>query len=257
MITWHSKRPPGGDDFGDLLPASSDWFLGLDLGQQRDPSALVAVERTRRPDAAPLYTCRALHRWPLGQLYSQVVLDIAGRLDMRLPQSCAQPLHGSTLVIDGTGAGRPVVEMFRRASLPCKIVALSITSGISVSLDAASGFYHVPKRELVSTLAALLHSGRLKIVPTLPDAEVLTRELETFKVKVTTAGNETFEAWRERDHDDLVLALAIACWYAERCPPDVGDFPPWTDSDEPPALPGFQMLERDIPQSPGRSTSLD
>ena len=47
-------------------------------------------------------------------------------------------------------------------------------------------------------------------------AEVLTKELLTFKVKITTAGNETFEAWRERDHDDLVLALAVALWYAER-----------------------------------------
>jgi len=35
-------------------------------------------------------------------------------------------------------------------------------------------------------------------------------------VKVTTAGNETFEAWRERDHDDLVLAVGIAAWVAER-----------------------------------------
>jgi hypothetical protein len=25
------------------------------------------------------------------------------------------------------------------------------------------------------------------------------------------AGNEIFEAWRERDHDDVVLALALAC----------------------------------------------
>jgi hypothetical protein len=35
---------------------------------------------------------------------------------------------------------------------------------------------------------------------------------------VTAAANETFEAWRERDHDDLVLALALALY--------VGSFPP-------------------------------
>jgi hypothetical protein len=27
--------------------------------------------------------------------------------------------------------------------------------------------------------------------------------------------HETLEAWRERDHDDLVLAVAIAVWLAE------------------------------------------
>jgi hypothetical protein len=33
--------------------------------------------------------------------------------------------------------------------------------------------------------------------------------------KVTASGNEAFAAWRERDRDDLVLALAMACWLAE------------------------------------------
>jgi hypothetical protein len=51
----------------------------------------------------------------------------------------------------------------------------------------------------------------------LPLAEVLGRELQQFRVKVNLAtGNESFEAWRERDHDDLVLATALACWYASR-----------------------------------------
>jgi hypothetical protein len=28
-------------------------------------------------------------------------------------------------------------------------------------------------------------------------------------IGVTAAGNETFEAWRDHDHDDLVLAVAL------------------------------------------------
>ena len=71
---------------------------------------------------------------------------------------------------------------------------------------------------VTATLQALLSSGRLKIAAELPLAEVLKRELLHFKVKITVAGNETFEAWRERDHDDLVLALALALY--------VGSFPP-------------------------------
>jgi hypothetical protein len=27
---------------------------------------------------------------------------------------------------------------------------------------------------------------------------------------------ETLESWRERDHDDLVMAVALAAWVAER-----------------------------------------
>jgi hypothetical protein len=43
-----------------------------------------------------------------------------------------------------------------------------------------------------------------------PAAEVLTRELEGFKVKITPAANETFGTWRDGEHDDLVLAVALA-----------------------------------------------
>jgi hypothetical protein len=39
--------------------------------------------------------------------------------------------------------------------------------------------------------------------------------MHIFRIKVTASANETFEAWRERDHDDLVLAAAIAVWCAE------------------------------------------
>jgi hypothetical protein len=42
-------------------------------------------------------------------------------------------------------------------------------------------------------------------------------------VKVTADRNETFSSWRERDHDDLVLALAPGVWMGERLGPP---FPP-------------------------------
>jgi hypothetical protein len=45
----------------------------------------------------------------------------------------------------------------------------------------------------------------------------LVKELETFNVKVNIrTAHDSYEAWRESDHDDLVLALALACWWAER-----------------------------------------
>ena len=44
---------------------------------------------------------------------------------------------------------------------------------------------------------------------------VLMKELQTFRVKIRTSANETFESWRERDHDDMVLAVALAVWMGE------------------------------------------
>jgi hypothetical protein len=45
---------------------------------------------------------------------------------------------------------------------------------------------------------------------------MLVQELGAFRVKITASANETFEAWRERDHDDLVLAVAMAAWVGQR-----------------------------------------
>ena len=45
---------------------------------------------------------------------------------------------------------------------------------------------------------------------------MLVRELSTFRAKVNIATwNESFEAWRARDHDDLVLAVALAALLGE------------------------------------------
>ena len=35
------------------------------------------------------------------------------------------------------------------------------------------------------------------------------------KINVAT-GHDSYEAWREGDHDDLVLSLALAVWYGQR-----------------------------------------
>jgi hypothetical protein len=43
--------------------------------------------------------------------------------------------------------------------------------------------------------------------------ETLIAELKAFKVKQTATGHETFAG--DRDHDDTVISLALACWYAE------------------------------------------
>jgi hypothetical protein len=121
------------------------------------------------------------------------------------------------LVVDETGVGTAVVEMIlgalRRARVPGGFVAATITGGSAVT-QAGEGRFRVAKKELASVLVALFGGHRLRIAP-LPETAVLIREAQNFSVKVTPAGNETFESWRESEHDDLVLALALACWAAE------------------------------------------
>jgi hypothetical protein len=50
----------------------------------------------------------------------------------------------------------------------------------------------------------------------LAESKVLVEELRNMRVKVSLNGHESYEHWRSGDHDDLVLAVALACWQARR-----------------------------------------
>jgi hypothetical protein len=95
------------------------------------------------------------------------------------------------------------------------VVPVTITGGHAVT-RTEDGSYHVPKKELVTSLQVVMQSRRLKIARALPDAALLVRELQNFQVKITAAAHETFGVWREGQHDDLVLAVALASWWGER-----------------------------------------
>jgi hypothetical protein len=44
----------------------------------------------------------------------------------------------------------------------------------------------------------------------------LLKELQSFRVTIDpTTAHDSYSAWREQDHDDLVFALALACWWGE------------------------------------------
>ena len=63
----------------------------------------------------------------------------------------------------------------------------------------------------------MLQNGQLKIAEGLSLRETLVKELLNFRVKINIAtAHDSYEAWREGDHDDLVLSVALACWAGER-----------------------------------------
>jgi hypothetical protein len=60
----------------------------------------------------------------------------------------------------------------------------------------------------------MLQAAQLQIAAGLPERETLVRELSEMRVAVEDAGREV---WRSGSHDDLVFAVALACWAARRC----------------------------------------
>lgn len=280
-------------------------FVGLDLGQSSDPSALVSAERrmidfegdaydlvpvTQRPvtvlppgtevviahgksagaKAPPEprlrteYVARHVQRFELGTPYPDIVARVAALFTR-------QQYAGHWLVVDQTGVGAAVVDMFRRArreavrcpkcqgrgilgrttneqtvqlfggqpflrageeacltcvgegriKLNAKVAAIHIRGEANERwrYDPAVDTYYVSKRELISVLLVLMESnpGRFILDPRLKYARELASELGVFRAKRKKAGmDESLEAWRASDHDDLVLAAAMALWFAER-----------------------------------------
>jgi hypothetical protein len=155
------------------------------------------------------YHVRHLERYPLGTLYPVIVTKIADLLQMPV-------LRGAKLVVDGTGVGRPVVDMFRAAGL--KPIAVLITGGDKVNHEG--GYWRVPKRDLVGAVQVPLQDKRLKFAENLPLASTLIQEMLNFKVKITESANDTYGAWREGQHDDLILSVMLAAWWAQRPVPE-------------------------------------
>ena len=77
----------------------------------------------------------------------------------------------------------------------------------------------VPKKELVTALQLALQARRLKVAPDLPDAEVLSAELSAFRLRKVSINETDAAEWRVGRNDDLVFAVALACWFADQYPP--------------------------------------
>jgi len=121
-------------------------------------------------------------------------------------------VDNAALVVDQTGVGAPVVDLSRHAGLDP--VGVLIHGGDKASSEGDT--WRVPKRDLVGSLQVLFQSERLKISKKLPLASVLQSELLNFKVKIDpVTAHDSYSAWREADHDDLVLSVAMAAWWAE------------------------------------------
>jgi len=197
------------------------FHVGLDLGQLQDYTAVSILDQrleTQRPDvdemfngvvsiSVPRYELRYLERFPLNTPYPEVVQKVKAL--MMKPEVFSNAI----LVVDKTGVGQPVVDDLRREGLP--LVGVQITGGSTVTQVGKD--FRVPKADLISAFQVLVQGERLKIASSLEHAQTLKQEILNFRVKTNErTGNESFEAWREGDHDDLVLATALACWYATR-----------------------------------------
>jgi hypothetical protein len=225
------------------------YYLGLDLGQAHDFSAICLLEEPiwidqswakrlplsseepgwrspaeMQPEQAhqasylayrhgrpphPVLAVRHLERLPLGTPYPAIVDRV--RELLHSPALKGKAVAG---LVDKTGVGAPVIDSLIQSGL--RPMAITIHGGAAVSRDPQRPGYRVPKRDLVAATQILLQTGRLKMPRNLPLVEVLRDELLNFKVKLSPeTSHDSYEHGRAGEHDDLVLSCCMAAWFRE------------------------------------------
>lgn len=190
------------------------YLCGVDLGDKLDFTAVVVVEQFLEPPAAPRYEVCHLERLPLGSGYPAVLAHL---------RTLFTPPPWSTrdgLLVDVTGVGLPVFQLIEAGGFAP--VGIFSHRGASVTQDGQ--VWHVPKRDLISAAEVAFQTERVLFDPRLPFVPEMVHELESYRrTQDTMTGHESYAAWREKDHDDLLFSLAMVCWWgaklaAERVP---------------------------------------
>jgi hypothetical protein len=217
------------------LTESTRYVVGVDLGQSADPTAIAVLQHVRGvmdgrssferhlglsgPKQANAERCdvRHLERLPLGMSYPAVVQHVKD-LMARPPLGGHDAIAPATLVLDSTGVGNAVADIFEAAQLPH--VRILITAGNETTGHGTwqRQQWHVPKTDLISIVDAWLHTGVLRFAAALSEAPAMRAELLDFRRSLSAAGRASYAA-RTGKHDDLVLAVAIGCWFLNRPPP--------------------------------------
>jgi hypothetical protein len=199
------------------------YYAGLDLEQSADHTALAVLQKVPTYDkqtgehGAELHL-RHLERYPLKTPYTDIADQVKSLLTgdpfttpVLSGGRLAKPI--TELIVDKTGVGVAVTDLLKERRLG--FIAVTITGlGQKVNRHGTKE-YSVPKQDLISALEVPFHKGTLKVAKGLEGWPKLREELLNFRRKQNKrTAHISYEHWRESEHDDLVLAAALACWKA-------------------------------------------
>ena len=201
------------------LQGAESIFYGLDVGRVKDYSALSILVRYVYPltgDYGQIvygYRCVHLERFPLNTEYE--VIEASSERWWSWADAEGYRRH---FLMDMTGVGAPVLEGIRKRRVRAK--GINITGGNEATERPDGSGWNVPRTTLITRFVDLVQRNRLTGDAALPNWELLKEEMRTLKYKQDTeTGAVKYETAGEREHDDLVMAVAIPLWYAEKVVP--------------------------------------
>jgi hypothetical protein len=179
----------------------------VDIGQRRDPTAIVVTEAGPQADGRGIvFVGRHLEALPLGTPYP----DVAARI-VEVVTGAAERGEVRGVFLDATGVGQPVVDIVEAAARDCwSMRPVYFTHGDRLTGDVNAGPLTVGKAYLVSRLQVLLQDKRLRLPSTWTEAPALIAELLDYEIRVSEDANDRYGAFKVGAHDDLVTALGLA-----------------------------------------------
>ncbi|MEZ5404001.1 MAG: terminase family protein [Bryobacteraceae bacterium] len=196
------------------------FFIGVGIGQSHDRTAVVILELltvfTNEHD--PLTFERKTRRYHRVRFVDRIPFGaapdaIAGYLERVVSRA---DLNGRTIVtIDASGAGAPIHEMFDQRCPPVKeTTRVVIIGGKQATKDYARPHWSLPRRDLLYSIEHLLRRRQIDIASDTPHTRTLLRGLSLIERTFSDTNGEPLESALSTAHDDLVLALGLACWRA-------------------------------------------
>jgi hypothetical protein len=197
--------------------------VGVDLGWPPDGTAIAVVERVHSPSSPtdppsnqPSLHLRYLKRFPPGTSYPDIARSLSDLVNSEMQaESKEKTVFGIRdvdltikLAIDQTSVGSSVVDMI--LEIVDRFGRRVVIAGYHTQ-RYSDGHYIVPKQELISLLQARLGTEHLKFAKDLAEVKLLVDELIQYQDRKTNTMRSA-DAWREHPSDDLVFAVALACW---------------------------------------------
>lgn len=172
--------------------------IGLDPGKQRDSFGIVAIEKKD------------------GKVYVKNAQRILGKRYIEVEDYIAE-LHSKYkydyYILEVNNTGEHVFEVLKDIK-KIPVIPVFTTSDVKDLKKKMDG-RTMDKKDMVKRMAHQFQNNEI-IFPRKSNGELdqLKRQLAIFSEHITEAGNVSYYA-EGTEHDDLVMALMLACWYVK------------------------------------------
>lgn len=176
-------------------------LLGLDPGKQRDSFGIIAIDV--RDDKIYVLNAQRV----LGKKYIETE---------SLIEKIVKENGYSTCILELNNTGQRIYEsLVYERNLP--VIAVTTSKDVK-DMEKKRSLKVMDKNEMVRTMSVWFEAGKI-IFPSRGNRETdeLLRQLKIFAEHKTESGSVSYYA-QGTEHDDLVMALMLCCWYSQYGP---------------------------------------